>query len=88
MDVPPRAAGAAPQSHLAAGPLFGPLLSFGGWITLTSVISPLMVTFDRFVVGTLTGISAVAYYATPYEVLSRLLNIHAALAGVLFRPLP
>ncbi len=64
--------------------LFGPLLSFGGWITLTNVVSPLMVTFDRFVVGALTSIGAVAYYATPYEVLSRLLNIPAALAGVLF----
>lgn len=63
---------------------FGPLLSFGGWITLTAIISPLMVTFDRFVVGALTTISAVTFYATPYEVLSRLLNIPAALAGVLF----
>jgi O-antigen/teichoic acid export membrane protein len=64
--------------------LFGPLLRFGGWLTLTAVISPLMVTFDRFVVGALTSVKEVTYYATPYEVLSRFLNIPASLAGVLF----
>lgn len=64
--------------------LFGPLLSFGGWLTLSAIVSPLMVTFDRFVVGALTSISSITFYATPYEVLSRLLNIPAALSGVLF----
>jgi O-antigen/teichoic acid export membrane protein len=61
-----------------------PLLRFGGWITLSAVVSPLMVTFDRFVVGALTSVEDVTYYATPNEVLSRFLNIPAALAGVLF----
>jgi O-antigen/teichoic acid export membrane protein len=64
--------------------LFGPLLRFGGWITLTAIVSPLMVTFDRFVVGALTSVSDVTFYATPYEVLNRFLQIPAALAGVLF----
>ncbi len=73
------------RSHFAWRPaLFGPLLRFGGWLTLSAIVSPLMVTFDRFVVGALTSISAVTFYATPYEVLSRLLHIPAALSGVLF----
>jgi O-antigen/teichoic acid export membrane protein len=64
--------------------LFGPLLRFGGWLTLTAVVSPLMVTFDRFVVGALTSVAGVAYYATPNEVVMRLLHVPAALASVLF----
>jgi O-antigen/teichoic acid export membrane protein len=64
--------------------LFGPLLRFGGWLTLSAVVSPLMVTFDRFVVGALASVASVTFYATPNEVLMRLLHVPAALASVLF----
>lgn len=60
------------------------LLSFGGWMTVTNVIGPLMMYFDRFVIGAVLTLSAVAYYVTPYEVVSRLLAIPAALVAVLF----
>ncbi len=45
--------------------VFGPLLEFGGWLTITNIFSPLMVTLDRFMIGALTSISSVAFYATP-----------------------
>jgi len=64
--------------------LIKPLLSFGGWMTVSNVISPIMVYMDRFYIGTLVSISAVAYYATPYEIVTKLLIIPAALSGVLF----
>ncbi len=63
---------------------FGPLLSFGGWLTVTAIASPLMVTVDRFGVGALTSLDDVAYYATPIDILNRLLTIPVALTGVLF----
>ncbi|MBK8047808.1 MAG: flippase [Anaerolineales bacterium] len=63
---------------------FGPLLSFGGWLTITAITSPLMVTLDRFQVGALTSLDDVAYYATPIDILNRLLTIPVALTGVLF----
>lgn len=60
------------------------LLNFGGWMTVTNVIGPLMVYMDRFVIGAVLTISAVAYYVTPYEMVTRLWAIPAALVAVLF----
>lgn len=60
------------------------LVTFGGWITVSNVISPLMVTFDRFIIGALMSIQAVAYYSTPYDVVTRILIISNAITGVLF----
>ena len=65
-------------------PAVGPLLRFGGWMTVSNVVGPLMVTFDRFVIGALVSISAVAYYATPYEMVTKFWIIPGALVGVMF----
>ena len=37
-------------------------LSYGGWLTVTNVIGPIMGYFDRFVLSHLAGASVVAYY--------------------------
>jgi len=39
---------------------------------------------DRFFIGSMLAISAVAYYTAPYEIVTRLWIIPAALTGVLF----
>jgi O-antigen/teichoic acid export membrane protein len=62
----------------------GYVLRFGTWMTVSNVISPLMFYIDRMVIGAMISVAAVAYYATPFEVVSRLLTIPSALAGVLF----
>lgn len=61
-----------------------PLLTFGGWMTVSNLISPLMVYLDRFLIGILLSAAAVTYYATPYEVVTRFLLVPNALLGVLF----
>jgi O-antigen/teichoic acid export membrane protein len=61
-----------------------PLLKFGGWLTVTNIVGPLMPYLDRFFVGAILGLTAVAYYVTPYEVLSRLQILPRAIMGVLF----
>lgn len=61
-----------------------PLFRFGGWLTVTNVVGPLMTYLDRFFVGALLNMSAVAHYATPYEVLSRIQVLPQAAVGVLF----
>ncbi|MCI0562234.1 MAG: oligosaccharide flippase family protein, partial [Nitrososphaera sp.] len=61
-----------------------PLLSFGGWMTISNVVSPLLAYLDRFVVGSIISVSAVAYYATPYELVTKLWVIPAAFVAVLF----
>lgn len=60
------------------------LLSFGIWITVSNLISPLMVYMDRFILGAVLTMSAVAYYTTPYEVVTRLLIISGSFMGVMF----
>ena len=53
-------------------------------MTVTNIVSPLMVSLDRFLIGAVISIAAVAYYTTPYEVVTKLLVIPVALAGVFF----
>jgi O-antigen/teichoic acid export membrane protein len=64
--------------------LCGPLISYGGWVTVSNVISPLMEYFDRFMIGALLSMAAVTYYATPYDVVIRVAMIPMAICGVLF----
>ncbi|MHB8845075.1 MAG: flippase [Nitrospirota bacterium] len=61
-----------------------PLLRFGGWLTVSNILNPFMVYFDRFLIGSLVSITAVAYYTTPYEFITKLWIIPGALLNVLF----
>lgn len=60
------------------------LLSFGAWMTLSNIISPLMVTVDRFFISAVLGASMVAYYTVPFEALIRVLVVPSALTAALF----
>jgi len=71
----------APQWDAA---LVRPLLNFGGWMTVSNVVAPMMEGMDRFLVGAIVSVQAVGYYATPYEVVTKLLVIPIAFGGVLF----
>lgn len=60
------------------------LFSFGGWLTISQIISPLFLYLDRIFVGTFLSLTAVAYYSVPQEALSRLLIIPMSLTSTLF----
>lgn len=60
------------------------LVGFGRWVTVWYVISAFLIAADRFIVGALVSLTAVAYFATPYEVMTKLLVVSVALAGVFF----
>jgi len=60
------------------------MFGLGGWMTVTNLIAPILVVLDRFVIGAMLSIAAVAYYATPFEVVTRLLIVPGAIVGVLF----
>jgi O-antigen/teichoic acid export membrane protein len=62
----------------------GPLLRSGGWMTVSNVVGPLMFYMDRLLIGALLSVSAVAYYAAPFDMVSRLTVIPSAVVGVLF----
>lgn len=60
------------------------LLRFGGWMTVSNTVSPLMMSMDRFLVSSVTGVAQVAYYTTPFDMVTRLFVVPEAVFGVLF----
>lgn len=60
------------------------LIGYGGWLTVSNVIGPLLTYLDRFFVGAILGTVAVAHYVMPYEILSRLGFLPSILLGVIF----
>lgn len=60
------------------------LFNFGSWMTVSSLISPLLIYLDRFFISSLISVSAVAYYAAPAEMTSKLMIIPGAIIGVMF----
>lgn len=59
------------------------LLSYGMWALLSSIISPLMVYGDRFVISGVFGAAAVGIYAILQETLGRTLFVAASFTGAL-----
>ena len=60
------------------------LLRFGGWVTVSSIIGPMMVILDRFIIGALLGAKAVAYYSVPFQLASQSTVFAGAMSGALF----
>lgn len=56
----------------------------GGWMTLSNLLNPFLVYMDRFVIAGFVSVAAVAYYATPYEVITKFLIVPGAIVGTLF----
>ncbi len=56
----------------------------GGWMTLSNVLNPFLVSLDRVIIVGLVSISAVAYYSTPLEIITKLSIVPGAIVGVLF----
>lgn len=60
------------------------LFRFGGWMTVSNIIGPMMVNMDRLVIGSVLSMAAVTYYTTPFEMILRALVVPGAIAGVCF----
>lgn len=60
------------------------LLSFGGSLTLASLIAPILVHSEKLLMGGLVGTAALTYYIVPYRVLSRFSLVSGALSNALF----
>lgn len=60
------------------------LYRFGGWVTVTGIVGPVMVYFDRFFVGAMLSTAAIAYYTVPFSLATRLSIIPNGITGVLF----
>lgn len=60
------------------------LLGFGGWMTVSNIIQPLMIHIDRFLIGAIRTVGEVAFYVTSAEIVVKLLILPRAWVSVLF----
>ncbi|MGH8517522.1 MAG: flippase [Panacagrimonas sp.] len=61
-----------------------PLVTFGGWLTVSTIISPLLAYADRFVIVSILGAEKFAYYSVPSDMVSRMLLVPGALVAALY----
>ena len=60
------------------------LLSYGGWISLGRALTQLVASFDRFLIASMIGPTAVTHYSVPFQLVSRGSIVPNALGGALF----
>ncbi len=60
------------------------LLHYGGWITVTGLVSPLLTVFDRFIIGAQVGMVAVTAYTVPYNLVMRVTILSSSLQTAIF----
>jgi O-antigen/teichoic acid export membrane protein len=73
------------------GPVFGdfrlgrvvPLLKLGGWMTFAGLLTQALTYADRFLIGAMVSLTAVAFYATPLDLVMRAWILPVAVAQAL-----
>jgi len=60
------------------------LVGFGGWISVSNFVAPLIFHLDRFVISAALTVAAMSYYVVPYEAITKTLVISSAIAGSMF----
>lgn len=60
------------------------LLHFGGWLSLSNIIGPLMVYADRFYLVSMFAPAQVAWYTVPYDGVFRLTNLPMTALNTVF----
>ncbi|MGB7189309.1 MAG: flippase [Acidobacteriaceae bacterium] len=60
------------------------LFSYGGWITITNLMTPILSTMDRMLIGSVLSAEAVAFYTVPFNLVGRATILPGALANSLF----
>jgi len=72
---------APPRLGLSEVPI---LLRFGGWVSVSSVLNPILELTDRFMIGHRLDMAAVTAYTVPYSLATRLSLVPGSLSSVLF----
>jgi O-antigen/teichoic acid export membrane protein len=60
------------------------LLQYGGWVTASNLLVPIISYAERFLIGALLPIGMLGYYTAPFEMISRLSVFPYSLALALF----
>lgn len=64
--------------------VFNRLITFGGWIAVSNIISPIMSYFDRFILANRMGSDVVGFYTGPSEAIARIGIFPSAIARTIF----
>ena len=64
--------------------LVRPLFVYGGWVTVSNLIGPLLMYVDRFFIGAMLSVAAVGYYTAPYEIATKIWLIPTSLLATVF----
>lgn len=60
------------------------LVHYGGWVTVSTVISPVLIYLDRILVASFVSLAAVTIYTIPFELMARLRVIPSSVIAALF----
>ncbi|HSM86845.1 MAG TPA: flippase [Candidatus Limnocylindrales bacterium] len=60
------------------------LMSTGSWIMVSNLVGPVMTYLDRFLITYFLSVSVVAYYTTPFELVTKLWLVPTSIGAVLF----
>lgn len=60
------------------------LIRFGGWITVSSILNPIVNAADRFLLASVVSASAVTLYIIPFEMTTQSLILVGAVSTVFF----
>ena len=72
------------RPRLAPAGTLRSLLAYGGWISVTNVVGPILQFVDRFVVGSLISAASVSVYSIPFNLVTRLTLLPDAMSRALF----
>lgn len=64
--------------------VFSRLITFGGWIAVSNIVSPIMSYFDRFILANRMGSDIVGFYTGPSEAIARIGIFPSAIARTIF----
>lgn len=65
-------------------PIATRLARFGGWISVSNFVAPVIFHLDRFVISAVLSVAVMSYYVVPYEAITKTLVFSSAIAGTLF----
>ena len=63
--------------------LVGPLVRMGGWMSASGILTQALLYADRFLIGALLTLAAVAFYATPLDLVMRMWILPVAIVQAL-----
>jgi O-antigen/teichoic acid export membrane protein len=60
------------------------LFRYGGWVAVSNIAGPILVSIDQFMIGAVIGVSSVPRYSIPFNIATKILLIPGAMARALF----